>query len=77
MHDYRNETFQFELTNPDETIVEYHIKDHNRFSSSVEIGTFEQDFSTFVELFSRKSVDQWVSLKPSGQLHLKLNFAPH
>ncbi|CAO3598044.1 unnamed protein product [Absidia cylindrospora] len=72
-----NETFQFELTKPEDTIVEYHVKDHNRFSSSVEIGTFEQDFGTFVELFSQKSVDQWVSLKPSGQLHLKLNFVPH
>ncbi|KAI8337582.1 C2 domain-containing protein [Chlamydoabsidia padenii] len=72
-----NETFQFELKKPEETILEYLVKDHNRFSASVELGCYEQHFATFVELYSRRSIDQWVTLKPSGQLHLKLNFNPH
>ncbi|ORX52810.1 hypothetical protein DM01DRAFT_1336589 [Hesseltinella vesiculosa] len=70
-----NESFQFKLPKQ-EFVLEYRVKDYNRFSHSVKLGTYLQDFSSLDELYTNHSLDLWAKLQPQGELHLKLLYEP-
>ncbi|CAO3634755.1 unnamed protein product [Cunninghamella echinulata] len=72
-----NESFQFELTNPKESVLEYIVKDYNRFSHSVELGTYQQDHNTFKELVAAKRLNQKIPLQPQGEMIIRMEFSPH
>ncbi|KAI8061632.1 hypothetical protein BC940DRAFT_279508 [Gongronella butleri] len=71
-----NESFHFELLAKD-CVVEYRVKDHNRFSQSVKLGTYEQDFGQLHDLYTNHTWHKWVNLQPQGELQLRLEFTPH
>ncbi|KAI8391474.1 C2 domain-containing protein [Radiomyces spectabilis] len=73
-----NESFNYTVARKP-TIIDFKIKDYNRFSHSVDLGECRWNIWELLPSGSATTVDKWLRLYPSdsGEIHVKIEFSPH